>query len=94
MSSVMLLIPRRVQLTETDAQELIERLEARAGERTAANAISRLRFALTDNNEQTLTPSEAAAVHAIVAAWLTEYPPTEPANRDRLEKLHRATSPI
>jgi hypothetical protein len=94
MSSVMLLIPRRVQLTDTDAHELIARLEASAGERAAANAISRIRFALTDNNEQTLTPSEAAAVHAVLSAWLSEDPPTDPTTHDRLEKLHKATSPI
>jgi hypothetical protein len=58
MSSVMLLIPRRVQLTEIDAHELISRLEGQASDRATANAISRIRFALTDNKEQTLTPSE------------------------------------
>lgn len=90
----MLLIPRRVQLTETDASELSKRLEAHGDDRGAANAISRLRFALADDQEQTLTPTEAAAIHAVVAAWLSDDPPSEPDARDRLEKLQRATSPI
>jgi hypothetical protein len=50
--------------------------------------------ALTDNQEQTLTPSEAAAIHAILATWLAEDPPEEATSRARLEKLQRATSPI
>lgn len=90
----MLLIPRRVQLTETDAGELTRRLEANGGDRGAANAISRLRYALTDDQEQTLTPTEVVAIHAAVTAWLSEDPPSEPATRDRLEKLRRATSRI
>jgi hypothetical protein len=90
----MLMIPRRVQLTETDAGELTKRLEAYADDRGAANAISRLRYALTDDKEQTVTPAEALAIHAVVTAWLSEEPPSEPATRDRLEKLQRATSRI
>jgi hypothetical protein len=90
----MLLIPRRVQLTETDAGELTKRLEAHGTDRGAANAISRIRFALSDDQEQTLTPTEAAAIHAVVAAWLSEDPPPEPDARGRLEKLHRATTSI
>jgi hypothetical protein len=89
----MLLIPRRVLLTETDARELMTRLEPLAGERGPANAISRIRYALTDGDEQTLTPTEAAAIHKIVDAWLDENQ-LEPATRERLEKLRRATSPI
>jgi hypothetical protein len=94
MSSVMLLIPRRAQLTEAEAHELIKRLERLPDERAPRNAISRIRYALTDSQEQTLTPSEATAIHAILATWLTEDPPQEAMTRDRLEKLHRATSPI
>jgi hypothetical protein len=94
MSPVMLMIPRRVQLTETDAGELSKRLEAYGDDRGAANAISRLRFALADDQEQTLTPTETAAIHAVVTAWLSEDPPSEPATRVGLEKLQRATSPI
>ena len=89
----MLLIPRRVQLTEAEARELMTRLESLAGERGPANAISRIKYALTDGDEQTLTPTEAAAIHKIVDAWLGEGD-LEPATRDRLEKLRRATSPI
>src|SRR5262249_38557667 len=63
-------------------------------ERAASNAISRIRFALTDSQEQTLTTSEAAAIHAILATWLTEDAPEEATTRARLEKLERATSPI
>jgi hypothetical protein len=90
----MLMIPRRVQLTDSDADELRTRLEADADDRGTANAISRLRFALADGQEQTLTPTEAAAIHAVVAAWLSDDPPSDPGARDRLEKLRRATSPI
>jgi hypothetical protein len=93
-SPVMLLIPRRVQLLETDARELMRRLEHLDDQRASTNAISRLRFALSDDQEQTLTPTEAAAVHAVVAAWLSGDPGIEPKTRDRLEKLKRATSPI
>jgi hypothetical protein len=88
----MLLIPRRAQLNEADARELIRRLERLASERGAANAISRIQHALSDNMEQTLTPIETAAIHNTVAAWLAEDPQLEPAARDRLEKLRRATS--
>jgi hypothetical protein len=88
----MFLIPRRAQLNEADARELIKRLEPLASERGAANAISRIRQALTDSREQTLTPTETAAIHNTVAAWLAEDPQLEPAARDRLEKLRRATS--
>jgi len=94
MSTVMLLIPRRTQLAEAEARELIKRLELLTDQRAASNAISRIRFALTDGQEQTLTPSEAAAIHAILASWLTEDPPGEATTRARLEKLQRATSPI
>jgi hypothetical protein len=94
MSTVMLLIPRRTQLTEAEARELVKRLELLPDERAAGNAISRLRFALTDSQEQTLTPSEAAAIHAVLATWLTEDPPEDATSRARLEKLQRATSPI
>ena len=94
MSTVMLLIPRRTQLAEAEARELIKRLELLTGERAAGNAISRIRFALTDNQEQTLTPSEAAAIHAVLSTWLTEDPPEDATSRARLEKLQRATSPI
>jgi hypothetical protein len=90
----MLMIPRRVQLTETDADELTRRLEASGIGRGAANAISRIRFALSDGREQTLTPTEAAAIHSVVAAWLDEVVPSEPAAREELEKLYRATAPI
>jgi hypothetical protein len=55
MSTVMLLIPRRTQLAEAEARELIKRLELGTDERAASNAISRIRFALTDSQEQTLT---------------------------------------
>jgi hypothetical protein len=89
----MLLIPRRVQLNEADARELITRLES-VDQRAATNAVSRLRYAINDGQEQTLTPSEAAAVHAVVGAWLSDDAPIEPSTRDRLEKLKRATSPI
>jgi hypothetical protein len=89
----MLLIPRRVQLTEADARELIKRLESFAGERGPANAVSRIQYALTDEKEQALTPIEAAAIHKVVDTWLGE-DQLEPATRDRLEKLRRATSPI
>ena len=88
----MFLIPRRAQLNEADARELIKRLEPLASERGAAYAISRIQHALVDGTEQTLTPTEAAAIHNTVAAWLAEDPQFEPAARDRLEKLHRATS--
>lgn len=88
----MLLFPRRAQLNEADARELIKRLQPLASERGAANAISRIQYALTDGSEQTLTPLEAAAIHNTVAAWLAEDPQLEPAARDRLEKLRRATS--
>ena len=91
-SSVMLLIPRRAQLNEADARELIRRLEPLASERGAANAISRIQHALTDNAEQTLTPNEAAAIHNAVSAWLAEDPQLEQAALGRLEKLRRATS--
>ena len=94
MSTVMLLVPRRAQLTEAEAREVIKRLELLPDARAAGNAISRIRFALTDGQEQTLTPSEAAAVHAILATWLTEDPPEEATSRARVEKLQRATSPI
>jgi hypothetical protein len=90
----MLVIPRRVQLHEPDARELITRLESHDDQRAATNAISRLRYAISDNQEQTLTPTEAAAIHAVVHAWLSDDPAIEPATRDRLEKLKRATSPI
>jgi hypothetical protein len=88
----MFLIPRRAQLNEADARELIKRLEPLASERAAANAILRIQHALTDSSEQTLTPSETAAIHNTIAAWLAEDPQLEPATRDRLEKLRRATS--
>jgi len=88
----MLLIPRRAQLNEADARELIKRLEPFASDRGAANAISRIQHALTDSREQTLTPTETAAIHNTVAAWLAEDAQLEPAARDRLEKLRRATS--
>jgi hypothetical protein len=94
MTSVMLLIPRRVQLHEADARELITRLEGLDDQRPAANAISRIRYAISDNQEQTLTPTEAAAIHTVVDAWLSTDPTIEPATRDRLQKLKRATSPI
>jgi hypothetical protein len=94
MTSVMLLIPRRVQLHEADARELIARLESVDDQRAATNAISRLRYAISDNQEQTLTPTEAAAIHAAVDAWLSTDPAIEPTTRDRLEKLKRATSAI
>jgi hypothetical protein len=94
MASVMLLIPRRVQLHEADARELMTRLEGLDDQRAATNAISRLRYAISDNQEQTLTPNEAAAIHAVVEAWLRTDPAIEPTTRDRLEKLKRATSPI
>jgi hypothetical protein len=94
MSTVMLLIPRRTQLAEAEARELIKRLELLTGERAAGNAISRIRFALTDSQEQTLTPSEAAAIHAVLATWLTEDPPEDATSRARLGKLQRATFPI
>jgi len=94
MSTVMLLIPRRTQLAEAEARELIKRLELLTDERAASNAISRIRFALTDSQEQTVTPSEAAAIHAVLGTWLTEDPPEEATSRARLEKLQRATSPI
>jgi hypothetical protein len=94
MTSVMLLIPRRVQLHEPDALELIRRLESVDDRRAGTNAISRLRYAMSDNKEQTLTPTEAAAIHAVVHAWLSDDPPIEPGTRDRLDKLKRATSPI
>ena len=90
----MLLIPRRVQLHEADARELITRLESLDDRRAGTNAISRLRYAMTDNQEQTLTPTEAAAIHAVVDGWLSDDPAMEPGTRDRLEKLKRATSPI
>jgi hypothetical protein len=92
MSSVMLLVPRRAQLNEPEARELIKRLEALASERGAANAISRIQHALSDDREQTLTPLEATAIHHAVSAWLAEQPELEPSVRDRLEKLGRATS--
>jgi hypothetical protein len=94
MPSVMLLIPRRVQLHEADAHELMTRLEGLDDQRAATNAISRLRYAISDDQEQTLTPTEAAAIHAVVDTWLSTDPPIEPTTRDRLEKLKRATSPI
>jgi hypothetical protein len=94
MTSVMLLIPRRVHLNEADARELITRLESVADQRAAGNAVSRLRYAISDDQEQTLTPTEAAAIHAAVGAWLSEDAAIEPSTRDRLEKLKRATSPI
>ena len=94
MSTVMLLIPRRTQLAEAEARELIKRLEFLTDERAAGNAISRIRFALTDGQEQTLTPSEAATIHTILTAWLSEDPPEDATTRARLEKLQRATSPI
>jgi hypothetical protein len=90
----MLVVPRRVQLTEPEARELMKRLEPLAHERGSANAISRIQYALTDDKEQALTPTEAAAIHSIVAIWLHEDADLEPAARDRLEKLHRATAPI
>jgi hypothetical protein len=90
----MLLIPRRVQLHEADARELITRLEGLHDQRGATNAISRIRYAISDNQEQTLTPTEAAAIHTVVEAWLSTDPTIEPAARDRIEKLRRATSPI
>jgi hypothetical protein len=89
----MLMIPRRAQLTDTEARELMKRLELDASERGPASAISRIQYALTDGREQTLTPTEAAAIHKIVGAWLGEKQ-LEPATHDRLEKLRRATSPI
>jgi hypothetical protein len=88
----MLLIPRRAQLNEADARELIKRLEPLASERGAANAISRIQHALTDNTEHTLTPTEAAAIHKTLTVWLAEDPELEPAARGRLEKLRRATA--
>jgi hypothetical protein len=90
----MLLIPRRVHLNEDDARELIRRLERVDDQRAATNAISRLRYAISDDQEQTLTPSEAAAIHAVVDAWLADDAAIEPSTRDRVEKLKRATSPI
>jgi hypothetical protein len=90
----MLMVPRRVQLTETEARELIKRLEVLVGERASANAISRIQYALTDGTEHALTPSEAAAIHTIVATWLSEESELEPVTRGRLEKLQRVTSPI
>jgi hypothetical protein len=72
----------------------MKRLEPLASDRSAANAISRIQYAITDGKEQALTPTETAAIHSIVATWLTEDPELEPATRDRLEKLQRATSPI
>jgi hypothetical protein len=94
MTSVLLLIPRRVHLNEADARELIRRLENGVDQRAATNAISRLRYAISDDQEQTLTPTEAAAIHAVVDAWLSDDAAIEPSTRDRLEKLKRATSPI
>ena len=88
----MFLIPRRAQLNEADALELIKRLESLTSERGAANAISRIQYALTDGAGQTLTPTEAAAIHNAVAAWLADDLQLEPAARERLEKLRRATS--
>jgi hypothetical protein len=90
----MLLIPRRVHLLETDALELVKRLDDHADRRAASNASSRLRFALSDNQEQTLTPTEAAAVHTVVDSWLADDPTLDPTTRARLEKLKRATAPI
>ena len=94
MSPVMLVIPRRVQLTESEARELMKRLDVLAHERGPANASSRIQYALTDDKEHALTATEAAAIHAVVATWIGEDPDLEPAARDRLERLHRATAPI
>ena len=93
-SSVMLVIPRRANLPETDARELLRRLESLGSDRGAINAVARIRFALSDGQEQILTATEAASVHNAVLSWLAEEAELDPQLRERLERLERATARV
>jgi hypothetical protein len=93
-SSVVFVVPRRANLTESDARELLRRLETVDSDRGAMNAVSRIRFALSDGQEQTLTAIEAASVHNAVRSWLTEGAEFDRQLRDRLERLERATARV
>jgi hypothetical protein len=93
-SSVVFVVPRRANLTESDARELLRRLETVDSGRGPANATSRIRFGLSDGQEQTLTATEAASIHNAVRSWLAEGSELDPQTRERLERLERVTARV